>query len=278
MRSADCRSGRWACYPANGFTLVELAVVIAIVALLLGALLTPLATQYQMRRNKEAESMLEEIKEALIGYAVSQGRLPCPDTNADGLENPDTPPGCTATVQGFLPWQDLGVPATDPWGRLFVYRVTPELTHLVQTGPPGAANQFDLFDPGTVRVSTRGDNPALGGGGELKEDIVLTDDAAAAVASLGNNGAGGTRLDAVVMGAPAGGTDEAVNVDAADPAALPPPAPRPPHFYARRITQAGGGACDDTNEAQPFCEFDDLVIWIPRTVLMNRMLQAGRLP
>ena len=71
----------------RGFTLIELAVVIAIVALLLGALLVPLATQIQGRNVKETRESLAEIKEALMGYAMTQGRLPCPDTDAapDGL-------------------------------------------------------------------------------------------------------------------------------------------------------------------------------------------------
>ena len=89
MRSILRRSGLLARNAAGGFTLVELAVVIAIIALLLGALLVPLATQHQLRKNKEAERELREIKEALIGFAIANGRLPWPDIDflPDGLEN-----------------------------------------------------------------------------------------------------------------------------------------------------------------------------------------------
>lgn len=258
---------------ADGFTLVELAVVIAIVALLLGALLTPLATQHQLRKNKEAERELREIKEALIGFAVTNGRLPCPDTDAspDGIENPPPPgvPPCTAE-EGLLPWQTLGVAATDPWGRIYRYRVSPEFTFPVQTGTPAATpGQFDLFDVGTVVIHTRGDNPALGGGGEQKEDIVLTSDAAAAVVSHGSNGSGGIWLDANTIDPANAGTDEFVNSDGANLS---------PHFYARQITLPATGGCSDTAEGSAFCEFDDLAIWIPRVVLINRMVEAGRLP
>ena len=97
----------------RGFTLIELAVVIAIVALLLGALLVPLATQVQGRNIKETQRSLKEIKEALLGYAVTQGRLPCPDTDRDGLED------CAVAnpwdvLEGFLPWQDLTVVGRRP--------------------------------------------------------------------------------------------------------------------------------------------------------------------
>ncbi len=279
MRSIFRRSGLLARDTAGGFTLVELAVVIAIVALLLGALITPLATQYQMRKNKEADRELREIKEALIGFAITNGRLPWPDRNflLDGVENlppgfsliPPTAPAVPCPVcEGLLPWQTLGLGDTDPWGRIYRYRVSPEFGYPVQTGQPAGAvgvpnQQFDLFDAGTVRVNTRGNN---------KADIVLTADAAAAVVSLGNNGSGGVRLDATIIPQAPAGTDERVNSDGANP--LAPTA----HFYGRSITLPVSGACSDTLAGPQFCEFDDLVMWIPRVVLINRMVEAGRLP
>lgn len=269
----------------GGFTLVELAVVIAIVALLLGALLVPMATQYQLQKNKEAERDLREINEALIGFAIANGRLPWPDRDflPDGIENlppgfalvPPTPPAVPCTVcEGLLPWQTLGLAPTDPWGRIYRYRISPEFGYPVQTGQPagGVDQRFDLLDVGTVRINTRGDNPAVGGGGEQKEDIVLTADAAAAVLSLGNNGSGGTWPDGNIIAQAPAGTDERVNSDGANPAA--PTA----HFYARQISLPVSGACSDTVEGQTFCEFDDIVTWIPRVVLINRMIEAGRLP
>ena len=123
MRSILRRSGLLARNAAGGFTLVELAVVIAIIALLLGALLVPLATQYQLRKNKETERDLREIKEALIGFAITNGRLPWPDRNflPTGLETvPASPVALPCTVcEGLLPWQTIGTGDTEgcaPWG------------------------------------------------------------------------------------------------------------------------------------------------------------------
>ena len=269
----------------GGFTLVELAVVIAIVALLLGALLVPMATQYQLQKNKEAERDLREINEALIGFAIANGRLPWPDRNAtpDGIENtppgfalvPPTPVASPCTVcEGLLPWQTLGVAPTDPWGRIYRYRISPEFGYPVQTGQPagGVDQRFDLLDVGTVRINTRGDDPGAGSGGEQKEDVVLTTDAAAAVVSLGSNGSGGKRPDGSSIAQAPVGTDERINSDGGNPAA-----PNP-HFYARPLSLPVSGACSDTAEGVTFCEFDDLVTWIPRVVLINRMVEAGRLP
>ena len=246
MRSILRRNGLLARNALGGFTLVELAVVIAIIALLLGALLVPLATQYQLRKNKEAERDLREIKEALIGLAITNGRLPWPDGNfpPNGVENvPASPVALPCTVcEGLLPWRTLGTVPTDPWGRIYRYRVSSEFAFPVQTGQPAAFGDppdevFDLFDVGTIRVNTRGDDPAVGGGGEQKEDIVLTTDAAAAVVSLGNNGSGGVLLDGNIIAQAPAGTDERVNSDGANPAAPTP------HYYGRQISLPVTSAC-----------------------------------
>jgi len=278
MLSILRRSGLLARNASRGFSLVELAVVLAIVAVLLGALLVPLATQHQMRKNKEAERNLREINEALIGFAVTNGRLPWPDTNftPDGIENvPATPLALPCVVcEGLLPWQTLGVGAIDPWGRVYLYRMSSEFGFTVQTGQPagGVDERLDLLDVGTIRINTRGDNPAAGSGGESKEDIVLTADAAAAVTSLGSNGMGGVWPNGDLLAPAPAGTDERINSDGGNPGAPSP------HFYSRQITLPGNSGCSDTTENVEFCDFDDLVTWIPRVVLINRLVEAGRLP
>ncbi len=137
---------------------------------------------------------------------------------------------------------------------------------------PAASNRFDLFDRGDVRINTRVDHSSQGTGRKFKEDIVLTDDAAASVVSLGRNGAGGRHLDGVAVVDPPAHTDESINADGVD---ISPP---DPHFYARPVASPESQACSDTVEGAPYCEFDDLVIWIPSSVLIKRMLDAGRLP
>ncbi|MDR3323838.1 MAG: prepilin-type N-terminal cleavage/methylation domain-containing protein, partial [Zoogloeaceae bacterium] len=54
-------------YPLqNGFTLVELAVVMVILGLLLGGLMLPLAAQREIQQQRAAEAALREIREALL--------------------------------------------------------------------------------------------------------------------------------------------------------------------------------------------------------------------
>jgi prepilin-type N-terminal cleavage/methylation domain-containing protein len=267
----------------RGFTLIELAVVIAIVALMLGALLVPLATQIQGQNIKETRDTLEGIKEALMGYAMTQGRLPCPDTDAtpDGLEN--DPCGVwPQSVEGFLPYNDLGVPATDAWGRLFRYAVVSEFTEQTVPGAPPATNgQLDLGDWlfATIIVDTRGDDPAVGGGGETKELIRLSTRTPAVVLSVGSNGFGGTWLgSAGTLPGTAAATDERINVDTTN-FPIPPTVTFPPwRRFVHRPHSPQASPCSDSAEGQNFCEYDDLVVWISTPVLFNRLVEARQLP
>src|ERR1035437_9255557 len=89
---------------ARGFTLVELSIVLIIVGLLLSSLMSPMSAQIDQRNYNETQQQINEIREALIGFAVTNGRLPRPATSlADGAENPAI---CAndAACTGFVPW------------------------------------------------------------------------------------------------------------------------------------------------------------------------------
>ncbi len=246
------RSGRHA-----GFTLIEVVLVIAIIGLLLGAVLTPLATQYAARKNKEAEAALDDIRQALIGFAEVNGRLPCPDTTAvpDGLE--DVP--CAANPEGLLPSRTLSVAPVDVWGRRFRYRVTSEFTNPTQPGALPAVNQLDLGDVGDISVQDRATNKAA---------IILTTTAPAVVVSLGSNGFGGQNLDNNLLVAPTG-ADELSNVTVEG---------GPLQLFISRGHSGGAAPCSDVAGATPFCQYDDLVIWISAPLLLSRLVEAGQLP
>jgi prepilin-type N-terminal cleavage/methylation domain-containing protein len=262
----------------RGFTLIELAVVIGIVALLLGALLVPLATQIQSRNIKETRETLGDIKDALMGFAMSQGRLPCPDTDPvpDGAEN--NPCGVfPQSTEGFLPYLDLGVPATDAWGRVFRYAVTSEFTKPTVPGtPPPVNNQLDLSDGvvATIEVFTR-DN--------TKAPLALSTKAPAVVMSVGPNGFGGTWLDGTGTLPPTPpSTDERMNVDSTPGNfPIPPIVAFPPwrRFIHRPHTQdEDPTGCDEVTTGVPYCEYDDIVIWLSAPVLFNHLVEARQLP
>jgi len=109
----------------HGFTLVEMAIVLVVLGLTASFLVTPIAMRFEASRRHAAEDMLDNITEALMGFALTHGRLPCPSIEPDptnpayGLEQP---PPCSLNVPGYLPWRTLGLPAHDPWAGYWRYR------------------------------------------------------------------------------------------------------------------------------------------------------------
>ena len=71
----------------RGFSLVELAVVMAIVAFLLGGLMYTLSAQTEQRNFEETRRRLEQARELVLAFAITNGRLPCPArSNSAGAE------------------------------------------------------------------------------------------------------------------------------------------------------------------------------------------------
>lgn len=104
---------------ARGFSLVEMAVVLLIIGLLLTGLLLPLGAQVEQRKITETIRRLEDARDALIAFAIVNGRLPCPATAAalSGDEAPAVITGiCTTNYSGFLPAKALGFQPTDSYG------------------------------------------------------------------------------------------------------------------------------------------------------------------
>jgi len=102
----------------NGFSLIEIAIVLFIISLLIGHLLTPISTQIDQRRDKQTQKTLEEIKQALLGFASIHGRLPYPASNQETGRQDST----LYKKEGYLPWADLGIGRIDAWGNPFRYR------------------------------------------------------------------------------------------------------------------------------------------------------------
>lgn len=75
-------------------------------------------------RQRQSAQLVAEAREALLGFAMTHGRLPRPAISAqDGreMEGPCNRESCT----GILPWVTLGVTGNDSWGKLLRYSVSP---------------------------------------------------------------------------------------------------------------------------------------------------------
>lgn len=238
--------------PSAGFTLTELAVVLVIVSLLIGGLLMPLSAQMDARNASETRTALAEIREALLGYAAVNGRLPCPAAAAgDGIEQFNPTTGQCTPLAGVLPWATLGVKETDAWGRRYTYRVPTAFSQCaapfyVVHAPCTPGYGITLLSPGGLDVrSTAGGS-------------VIASQVPAVVISHGKNGngaytPGGTQL-------PAG-----ADVDEQDNQLISP---------AGVVTMANYDFVSKT----PTATFDDEVMWVSPGVLFSRLISVGRLP
>lgn len=247
---------------ANGFTLVEMAIVLVIVGLLLGGLLMPLTTQIEQKKISETDKYLEQVKEALLGFAAANGRLPCPATAAsNGQEFPAGGGNCTTYYNGFLPAVTLGLTPIDNQG----YAVD-------SWGIPQNRIRYAVFQ-GTITGGTAGTN-TLTTGGEMRRATMANVATTTPLISVCASAAGITPTTcgaATILAntapfvvyslgrnAPTGGigTDEAENLDNDRVYISHTPTP----------TTAANG------------EFDDIVTWISVNTLFSRMISAGTLP
>jgi prepilin-type N-terminal cleavage/methylation domain-containing protein len=250
----------------RGFTLTEMAVVLVIVALLIGGMILPMSTQQNIRHVSETDTSLKNIHEALLGYAAANGRLPCPASGtSNGVESfasgQNAASGeCSNFFDGFLPAVTLGIQPTDAngyaidaWGHRIRYVVSDKTINtvtrtLTRTDGLKSAGMNNVASTPLLAVctSSTGINP-----GDTTNPIEycgtatpLVTSAAAVVLSTGKNDA-------------ASGADEQANSTTHDVVFV---------SHAATPTTATNG------------EFDDQVIWVSTSILLNRMISAGRLP
>ena len=241
----------------SGFSLIEMAIVLFIVALLLGGLLPTVSSQMEQQRRNETRKLMTEVRDSLLGYVMANGRLPSPACgsiptlpgviNNAGIELiPASAALCTTGANDIavLPWATLGVSETDAWGNRFTYRVKPLFASGVA---PGTSASFLLSSSGDISIkeSTTGNTVAT--------NIPVV------VLSHGVNACGayqpsGTRIDD-------------------DPAT---PAP----IYCTDVDQQENTNNDITfiSKVSPTTAFDDLLIWISTNTLISRMVAANKLP
>jgi prepilin-type N-terminal cleavage/methylation domain-containing protein len=217
----------------TGFTLVEMAIVLAIVAVLLGGLLPTISSQIEQQHRNETRKQLDEIKEALIGYTIINGSLPCPTTTTDPASAnygiADAACSANTASDGYLPWKTLGVAETDAWG-----------SKRNSAGDPWVGQwryRVDRNFATTFNLSTG-----------FSTDALLIKD---------NNG-------------------NSITTTTERPIAIV-------FSTGKNITADGQNASYEATNGiyqsdVPSSTFDDMLIWISRPQLFNRMVAAGKLP
>jgi len=273
----------------NGFSLLEMAIVLAIVTALLGGLLPMLSGQAEVQHIRDTRKQMDDIRESLLGFATTNGRLPCPaSTTSNGMESfctSTTPAACGAEVvstvpahgrckypfNGFVPAVTLGITPIssqgyllDGWNNPVRYAVT----------NVSSSNTFTFTAPGAIQTAVR----SSGSFANLNSDlyvcsgspnpstpslsvtsspwcgttaITLTSTAPAIIYSTGNNGSIGS-----------GSADEIAN---ASPYSNPVGSP---NSYDDKVFVS--------HDQTP--TFDDIVVWLSPNILINRMVTSGQLP
>ncbi|MGE5757707.1 MAG: type II secretion system protein [Sideroxydans sp.] len=219
----------------GGFSLVEMAIVLAIVSLLLAGLLPTISGQIEQQRRNETRKQLAEIQQALLGFAIMNGRLPCPTTMAnpaDATYGQEPAGGCAgvpAPPDGYLPWKTLGVSeidawgskrtgAGDPWTGYWRYRVDRSYSNSLPFNlSTGFTDNLSVIDSGGNTITSGTEHPV------------------AIVFSTGPN-------------VTADGENSTANFNSVYQSDNPNP------------------------------NFDDILVWISRPQLFNRMVAAGKLP
>ncbi len=121
------------CVAQRGFSLVEMAIVMVVIGTLLGGLIIPLSTQQDTTKRRETNILLQDVQEALLGFAATNGRLPCPATNtSNGLSAPNNATSVCTSPHGFVPGRTLGLTGTidsntrplDRWSNPIRYSLT----------------------------------------------------------------------------------------------------------------------------------------------------------
>lgn len=240
----------------KGFTLVEMAVVLAIVALLLAGLLPTISSQLEQSRRNETRKQLDEIQQALLGFAITRGYLPCPaKSSTDGTED-RTAGSCTGAKRvGFLPWTELGVSKSDSWGRLYTYSVTPSFSN---SATPFALNSCS---PGCdITIRSRDSSGTL-------INLTNANSIPVVVMSHGPNGLFATAENGNVISSGAASSN---NVDDQKNNAPTPNGTGTGVIFVSREPAAPANSTDEP--------FDDIVISISPNILFNRMVTAGKLP
>ena len=156
---------KYCCRSQQGFTLVEISMVIVIASIVIAGAISIATTQIENSRIKSTQDKQLAIKKSLITFLSRNQRLPCPAvaTLASGDANygieAATPGTCVGTTQfvggvnrnarGIVPWISLGLndeATLDGFGRRFTYQVLLSQTAAAAASGAGLVGNISVMD------------------------------------------------------------------------------------------------------------------------------------
>ena len=252
----------------QGFTLVEIALVLLIIGLLAKTAIAPLAGMQEYRKRMQAEQQLHGVRESVFSHIVAYGAIPCPlpdSSSGPGLfqQNPLGGTGytvptadpiaqsanlCTVSA-GVVPTGQLRLAGAvdamgallDPWGNAYRYAVS-----LSNATAEGSTDWPDW--------TTAGEAAAVGIG-NLSADLVLCN-----TATSGNCRGRNIRTDQIAFVVLSTGADDSAS-------------------GAQSENLDNDNYFVVTEESiQPGQQYDDIAVWGSAADVMYWMLRMGWLP
>ncbi len=238
---------------SSGFSLIEMAMVLLIIGLLLNGLLVAIGENNTNRMRSDTNTQLEQIREALYGFAQINGRLPCPaNTTSTGNEVIAVNLNCT-NANGFVPGVQLNIQGAynpqgllvDSWGNPYRYSVSNR-----------SIGGLSIFTNQVTLRSWFSGTAEDGGTWLCVSDttncgpVVLSNTVPAIVYSLGANPATTPTKQAENLGGTLGG-----------------------------LAVAADNQFVDAQYSEDSVEFfDDILVWLSPSILTSRLVSAGKLP
>jgi hypothetical protein len=215
-------------------------IVVGFSSFLMSAYSRESAEQRQTRATLQA---LGGARDAVIGFALRNNRLPRPAISATNGRERVEPCRSAQECSGLLPWTELGLEPGDGWGHLLRYSVTPAFAE--------SPVPFDTAVPTKTLRGRHGQDwyDIVGGDGCAARAGAAPPCAPAMISSSGRRNYGVSVQGVEQLVAPGNHADEAVNAAAID------------HFISRAASgeSAIGG------------DFDDLVEPVPLPLLLRRV-------
>lgn len=260
----------------KGFTLIEITMVLVIMGVLMFSLLPPLAKRTEQQRVAFTQQRLEEIKEALMGFMM-QGYLatatveaeldnhfPCPSLDeVTGMQVHKRKWACKNYdgKDGYLPWVTLGIEGHDGWGNLFRYRVDGYFSNRdgiynvflkERKTLPGSSASAILIKDRRGRALNRHKV-------KLRQEIINREDFPEVRLFFSN-------IVAVIFSCGKNGKPDEGN--AGDINTLT--------FTCENNSSSKKN--DYVLDAYVPGQFDDILVWVPKYVVINRLARAGQWP
>ena len=125
----------------DGFTLIEIMVVILIIGLLALMVVPRLRGVADRAKRTKAQADIQELKQALDRYYLDNGSYPTTDQGLQALVNPPTAGRVPSNYEqgGYI--EKL---PSDPWGNQYFYQSDGSSYALKSFGPDGVQSADDI--------------------------------------------------------------------------------------------------------------------------------------